>query len=403
MAHPMPNSVLLFDIHPDQLNCQVKIPLKEMQYAYPINIKKTDNLNFTNKNLVAYLNTHFHITDENKRAWKMKIDTIFVDHTEQDGTGRYSELVVNYEIFPTNRNVRKFIIFYDAVIHQVNSHRILVSVRQDWDNGIIGEENSEIGTIAFDLDTQKASPLYIDLKKGSHWEGFKSMVKLGMKHIAEGTDHLMFLLVLLLTAPLILAQKRWQSNSNLYESLNKILKITIAFTIGHSLTLILATLKFITFPAQLIEIIIAISIMVTAIHAIKPLFPNKENIVALIFGLIHGLAFSTVLAELELSNERLVLSLLGFNIGIEIMQLFVILLVMPWLLFASRFKVYDVFKSFLAILAIIASVSWIIERTTNNQNVITEYLNLLTKNSILFVLFLVVVDLIFYIFEFKKN
>ena len=223
-----------------------------------------------------------------------------------------------------------------------------------------------------------------------------------MKHISDGTDHLMFLLVLILTAPLICINKRWKSNPDMKQSFFKILKITIAFTIGHSLTLVLATLGIITFPRKPVEIVIAFSILITAFHALKPLFPNRENIVAGIFGLIHGLAFSSVLSELNLTKERLVLSLLGFNIGIELMQLIVIFLVIPWLLMISRYKIYNYYKNFLAVLAIVASVSWIVERTSGQANIISKYLEIFTQNSILFVVFLFVSFLLFYIFKFKK-
>ena len=98
----------------------------------------------------------------------------------------------------------------------------------------------------------------------------------------------------------------------------------------------------------------------------------------------------------------MVLSLLGFNIGIELMQLIVIFLVIPWLLMISRYKIYNYYKNFLAVLAIVASVSWIVERTSGQANIISKYLEIFTQNSILFVVFLFVSFLLFYIFKFKK-
>jgi hypothetical protein len=162
-------------------------------------------------------------------------------------------------------------------------------------------------------------------------------------------------------------------------------------------------MKVITFPSKPVETIIAISILITAVHVIKPLFSNKEGIIAGVFGLIHGLAFSTILSELQLTNERLALSLLGFNIGIELMQLIVIFLVIPWFLLISRYKIYIYYKNFLAVIAIVSSVSWIVERLNGKRNLITEYLEVFTKKSILFVVFLVISFLIFFIFRFKKN
>ncbi|MFT4062144.1 MAG: HupE/UreJ family protein, partial [Edaphocola sp.] len=383
----------------EKIICKIHIPLKEMKYAVPFDVDNLQNLNLQNKELVDYMNSHFRVLDNKQNPLGKKLLNITTETTEQTGTGQYAELIADYEIAT---NSRSFTIDYNAVIHQVNSHKAMVVVRQDWETGKTGEENTEVGVIGYSLEAKRANLLKIDLEKGSNWTGFKSMVKLGMKHISEGTDHLMFLLVLLLTAPLICLGKKWKSNPNTKQSFIKILKITIAFTVGHSLTLILATLGIITFPSKPIEILIAVSILITAFHALKPLFPNRENLIAGFFGLIHGLAFSTVLSELNLTKERLVLSLLGFNIGIELMQLIVIFLVMPWLLLISKYKIYNFYKNFLAVLAIIASVSWIAERISETPNFISKYLEIFTRNSILFVVFLFLSFVLFFVFKFKK-
>ena len=70
--------------------------------------------------------------------------------------------------------------------------------------------------------------------------GFVSLFRLGMRHIAEGTDHLLFLLALLLPAPLVVSCSRWAGPADVRRSLFRILKIVTAFTIGHSITLALA-------------------------------------------------------------------------------------------------------------------------------------------------------------------
>lgn len=391
------------DVFPDQLDFQIEIPLKEMKLAVPFDVSDVKNLTMENKILVDYLNQHFKITDFQNQPWKLQLQNIKVKSTEQEFTGKYEELIVNYIAVPTTDDPRSFRIFYDAVMHQLVSHRTIVVVRQDWETGKTGEQNTEISTLSYNLNQQKVPHLDVNLEQGNNWTGFLSMVKLGMKHISEGTDHLMFLLALLLTAPLVLADKKWKVNPSLTSSLKKILKITIAFTIGHSITLILATLFSFKFPAQLVEIVIALSILITAIHAIKPIFPDKETWVALIFGLIHGLAFSGILADLNLTKGRLVLSLFGFNIGIELMQIIVIFLVMPWLLMLSKFKIFMNFKNLLAVFAIVAALSWMYERITEKPTFISHFLQVFKENSILFVVFLIVFTTIFSVFKFKKN
>src|SRR5580704_10928153 len=132
--------------------------------------------------------------------------------------------------------------------------------------------------------------------------GFASVFRLGMRHIAEGTDHLLFLLALLLPAPLMVVGSRWVGFAGVRRSLLRILKIVTAFTVGHSITLALAALGLVRVPSRPIEVLIAVSIFVSAAHALRPLFPGREAAIAAFFGLIHGLAFATTLAELGLGR-----------------------------------------------------------------------------------------------------
>lgn len=99
-------------------------------------------------------------------------------------------------------------------------------------------------------------------------------LKLGVSHIAAGTDHLLFLLMLLA------GLKRWGGFAGPRRSLPNILKIITAFTVGHSLTLILGTLTRLELPAQPIEALIALSLLISAVHALRPVFPGREVLVA---------------------------------------------------------------------------------------------------------------------------
>ena len=110
----------------------------------------------------------------------------------------------------------------------------------------------------------------------------------------------LFLLVLLLAAPLLINNKKWGNFGGIKYSLIRLIKIITAFTIGHSITLLLGAINWINVPTQPIEILIAFSILISAIHAIYPIFPQKEAYIAAGFGLIHGLAFATTLSDLNL-------------------------------------------------------------------------------------------------------
>jgi hypothetical protein len=192
--------------------------------------------------------------------------------------------------------------------------------------------------------------------------GFTSIFRLGMRHIAEGTDHLLFLLALLLPAPLMVIGSRWARFVGVRQSLLRILKVVTAFTVGHSITLALAALGVVRVPSRPIEVLIAASIFVSAAHALRPLFPGREAAIAAFFGLIHGLAFATTLGELGLGRWERVAGIFGFNLGIETMQLIVVAAIMPSLVLMSRTSGYQFLRIGGALFAAFASLGWIAER-----------------------------------------
>jgi hypothetical protein len=198
--------------------------------------------------------------------------------------------------------------------------------------------------------------------------GFPSMFRLGMRHIAEGTDHLLFLLALLLPAPLLVFRSRWAGFAGVRHSVLQILKVVTAFTIGHSITLALAALGLVRAPSRPIEVLIAFSILVSAAHALRPVFPGREAGIAAGFGLMHGLAFAATLQNLGLHWWERVVSVLGFNLGIESMQLIVVSAAMPSLVLLSRTHAYSLFRIGGALFAMFASAGWIAERLLNVHN-----------------------------------
>lgn len=201
------------------------------------------------------------------------------------------------------------------------------------------------------------------LAQAPFWfRGFAGMFRLGVRHIAEGTDHLLFLLALLLPAPLMIRRSRWAGFVDVRDSVFRILKVVTAFTVGHSITLVLAALGMVHMPSRPIEVLIAISILVSAIHALRPLFPGREAAIASFFGLIHGLAFAATLGDLGLGRLERLSSIFGFNLGIETMQLIVVAATMPSLLLLSRTHAYAILRIGGALFAGLASLGWIAER-----------------------------------------
>jgi hypothetical protein len=214
---------------------------------------------------------------------------------------------------------------------------------------------------------------------------FVSAAKLGVRHIAEGTDHLMFLLVLLLPAPLIGARRRWGGYAGLQPACRRLLRIVTAFTIGHSLTLAAAALGWLHAPSRVVEVLIAISIFVSAVHAMRPIFPGREAIIAGGFGLVHGLAFATMIAGFGIDPWHTAITVFGFNAGIEVMQLVVVAAVVPWLVVLACTPIYGIVRSGGALVAAIAALGWIGERAFGMANPTGQWVESVAAHGGLFV------------------
>jgi hypothetical protein len=225
------------------------------------------------------------------------------------------------------------------------------------------------------------------------------MVSLGIRHIREGTDHLLFLLVLLLPATLTYSGRHWAGYGGVHYSMTRLLKIVTAFTAGHSITLLAGALHWLRLPQQPVEVLIAFSILMTAIHAFRPIFPGREQQVATGFGLVHGLAFAAVLANLNLSAGPMALSILGFNLGIELMQLFVIALTIPWFILLSQTAAHPWVRCSGAVFAGIASIGWIANRISGQPNLVERSMTAVTAIAPLGILILAFVAIPSYLFR----
>lgn len=205
-----------------------------------------------------------------------------------------------------------------------------------------------------------------ELKAVSRWAQFIDHAREGVWHIWIGFDHILFLLALLLPAVLVWRGRhgpRWQAVGSFRAAFIDVFKIVTAFTIAHSITLSLATLGVIELPSRWVESTIAASVLLAALNNVWPLFHGRRWTVAFAFGLIHGFGFASVLADLGLPREALVLALVGFNLGVEGGQLAIVAVFLP-LAFALRHSAFyrrAVMVGGSLLIAALAGV-WLVER-----------------------------------------
>jgi hypothetical protein len=148
---------------------------------------------------------------------------------------------------------------------------------------------------------------------------FQMYLHLGIEHITDlkGYDHLLFLITLIAVYQI----RHWK----------KILVLITAFTLGHTTSLLLSTLRLVSIPGKWVEFLIPVTILLTALGNIfqsKPDYSSRHHIykyaMALFFGLIHGMGFSNYLRSLLLSEQSIAGPLFSFNVGIEAGQMMIV-------------------------------------------------------------------------------
>ena len=172
-------------------------------------------------------------------------------------------------------------------------------------------------------------------------------LRLGFSHILDGIDHLLFVLCLVLPI----------------RKIRPLIGVVTAFTVAHSITLSLAALGVVALPSRWVESAIAASVLLAALNNLFPVVSGRRWVVAFAFGLIHGFGFASVLAELGLPRDALLLALVGFNVGVELGQLAIVAVFLPFAFSLRATSVYRVAVFTGGSLAIAAvSAAWLGER-----------------------------------------
>ncbi|MEK8029822.1 HupE/UreJ family protein [Ideonella sp. DXS29W] len=230
---------------------------------------------------------------------------------------------------------------------------------------------------------------------------FTGFVAEGVHHILIGTDHVLFLLALMLPAVLLAGRAddtvrsastpkietrpaRWT------DALWQVAQVVTAFTVAHSITLALAVLGYADPPSRIVESLIAASVVLAALDNLKrflpgarwksatpgngvPPPPSERGIgrfgaavrwpMAFVFGLVHGFGFAGALKELGLDSAALAQSLIGFNLGVELGQLGIVAVALPlaWWIRDTRFYRHVVLAGGSLAIAAVAAV-WFAER-----------------------------------------
>jgi|GEM_PF-1343130 len=180
----------------------------------------------------------------------------------------------------------------------------------------------------------------------SLWGSSGSFLLLGIEHILTGYDHIAFLVGLIVIGL----------------TTREVLKIITAFTVAHSITLLLAALQIVRLDSRLVESVIALSICYIAL---ENLFKKKVRyrwLITFCFGLVHGFGFAGALQELIVGKANLVLSVVSFNLGVEAGQLMIFIVLLPVLHLLKQKMEFRKVTTGVSLAIFLLGLTWLIER-----------------------------------------
>src|SRR5262245_48181368 len=225
-AHPAPGSVAFVDFTAFGARIGQDVPIEELELALhrPLGYEGEPAPEFVQRHrdmLRAYAGAHLRVTSVGaEQPWSVDVVDV-TGHASDDGPRALFRFVAHPPEGEASGSIR---LDDDIVTHEVASHYTTVHVRSDWSAGV--ETNSP--RLAGTLHAGRNS---ITVRRdGSFWRGLRSVVGLGIQHIAAGTDHVLFLFALVLVAPLAPSGSRWKSRRTTVGTLRELARVVTAFT-----------------------------------------------------------------------------------------------------------------------------------------------------------------------------
>jgi hypothetical protein len=352
-AHKPSDSYLTLNVTPAAIEGRWDIALRDLDFALPLDADGNGELTWgevraRHADIAAYASQRLSVRADDKPC----AVTVGAQQIDEHTDGAYS--VLPLALACEAASPQALTLDYTLLADLDPQHRGLLklSARGATRTAVLGgaqaEQRFELGTV-------------------DRWRQFIDYVREGVWHIWIGLDHILFLLSLLLPSVLAwqAAQRRWQPVQRFGDAFVDVVKVVTAFTVAHSITLSLAVLGIVELPSRLVESVIAASIIVAALNNLRPWVTRRLWLVAFGFGLVHGFGFASVLADLGLPRDALVLALVGFNLGVELGQLAIVVLVVP-LAFAlrrTRFYRAGLMKGGSLLIALAGAV-WLVERAS---------------------------------------
>ena len=320
-AHSSSNSYLTIFAPNNQLALRADIHLRDVDLIFDLDSNRDGQVTWgetqmRSSELSAWLEQGLHLSQSGEKCSLGKVDL----QVSQLADGTYLSALWAPDCQRINDIANAdFTLRYSLIFQQDSLHRGLLKV---------------------DLPNLQSSALLsperpdaqVNRSESSALRVFGKYIIEGVWHIWIGIDHIVFLISLLLLAPLQPARMKitkWPGAKTARPVLLDVFAVVTAFTIAHSITLCLTVMEWLTPPSDLVEQAIALSVVLASLNNLLGVYSLKRWRLAFVFGLIHGFGFANVLLDLGLPIGALVAALGGFNLGVELGQLVIVLVFLP--------------------------------------------------------------------------
>ena len=320
-AHSSSNSYIIFSTQNQSSVLRADINFRDVDLVFDLDQNKDGKVSWgetlaKTAEIQAWLEQGIQLNTTSQKCSLTQMNMKASDHA--DGTYLSVEWAVACsgaaQEGPTGLKLR-----YSLMFDQDNLHRALVKIDlpDSQSSAILSPERPEVSlTKANDSLTHVLARYLIE----------------GVWHIWIGVDHILFLLSLLTLAFLEPARKsviHWPAVKNVKTSVLDVLTVVTAFTLAHSITLGLTIFKWLEPSADFIEPVIALSVVAAALNNLLGWAALRRWQLAFAFGLVHGFGFANVLLDLGLPSDQLAIALGGFNLGVELGQIAIVLVFLP--------------------------------------------------------------------------
>ena len=352
-AHKPSDSYLSLSIQNDRVEGQWDIALRDLDNAIGLDSDGSGEITWgevRNKHdeIVSYALSHLDLSAGGQSCKAHMLEQLIEHHTD----GAYSVLRFRSNC---NETIGQLRVDYRLLFEVDAQHKGLLRLTQ----------GGQTSTAIFSRESPAQE---FSVAERSRWAESMQFIHEGIWHIWLGFDHVLFLLALLLPAVLIRAEGCWQAAGEFSSVCWNVLSIVTAFTVAHSLTLSLAALDVVRLPSRLVESTIAASVVLAGLGNLYPMMTSRRWMIAFGFGLIHGFGFAAVLMDLGLPQHSLLLSLVSFNVGVEIGQLAIVAAFLPLAYLIRRSWTYPRFILTGGSVAVIAiALVWFTERAFDLQ------------------------------------